>query len=146
MKASMTLSNSGHDGAASSSQPDDEDGYYKDVYGELALGELPEINLLRHTFAHAGYKITKTEAMNTHPVLRAHVVRITAPGTCDEKIMRQHFRKLLCQAGFHVQTDELSVSLSPKQILLAFQWSSSPVDYAAGLREADEAAAEFVEM
>jgi hypothetical protein len=79
-------------------------------------------------------------------VLIVRAVRTTARKIPEYKPFFRHIRDLLERAGFFVKRDELSVDQNGNRILAAFLWPDSPIDYAAGLRQAELDAAEFAGM
>jgi hypothetical protein len=126
---------------------DEEPGYYKDVYfPDSAPDESPTEFLIRHHFALAGYEVRRIETAPTHPVIIIKTIRKAAPKITDQRQLVRHFQDLLKRAGFKLRRDELTVGRIGDRILAAFQWKDSPIDYAAGLRQADQDAMEFAEI
>jgi len=122
---------------------------FKDVHLlelEPMPGESPVAYKLRFVFGCAGYRNVKVLEMQTHPVLAVHAVRQEAQRINDHRLFFKHIRNLLRRAGFPLGRDELTVTQDNAGILAAFQWKDSPIDYAAGLRQAEQDAAEFANM
>ena len=135
--------------AAPNTAPDIDDDDIKDVYWpdfDTLPNETPVAFKLRFTFACAGYRAIKIEEAPTHPILIVHAKRKEARRISDHRLFFKHIQNLLCGAGFQLRRDELSVSQDKCGILVAFQWKDSPIDYAAGLRLAEQDAAAFAEM
>ncbi|MGO8837582.1 MAG: hypothetical protein ACLQAH_05350 [Limisphaerales bacterium] len=126
---------------------DDEPGYYCDVfYPDLLPGEAETAYRLRVTFTSEGYSTKTILAAATHPVWVIQARRKDAPQIVDHRLLFRHIQNLLRRAGFHLREDELTIDRKGDSILVAFQWKDSPIDYAAGLRQAAQEAAEFAEM
>ena len=125
---------------------DDEPGYYSDVYyPDLLPDESETAYRLRVAFTSEGYATKTILAASTHPVWVIHAKRKDAPRIVDHRLFFKHIQNLLRGAGFQLRRDELSVSQDKCGILVAFQWKDSPIDYAAGLRQAERDAAEFAD-
>lgn len=101
---------------------------------------------LRCAFTSAGYKVRKVEEAETHPVLIIRAVRNDARRITDQRLFYRHVRDILRDAGFRLRRGELTVARTGNRILLAFRWPNSSIDYAAGLRRAEQEAAEFADM
>jgi len=122
---------------------------FKDVYWPdvgTAPDEPPCAFKLRCAFANASYRVRKVEQAETHPVLIVRAVRTDACRIAAQWLLWRHIRNILRQAGFDVKRDELIIDQTGDRILVAFRWPDSPIDYAAGLRQAELDAAEFAEM
>jgi len=126
---------------------DSEPGYYTDVYYPDQLpGEAETAYRLRVTFTSEGYATKTILAASTHPVWVIHARRKDAPRIVEHRLFFRHIQNLLRGAGFNLRGDELTIDRKGDSILVAFQWKGSPIDYAAGLRQAEQDAAEFAEM
>jgi len=134
---------------ASTITPELSDDDFRDVFGlelDAIPGETPVAYRLRLAFGCAGYRAVKVLEMQTHPVLAVHAVRREAQRIADARLFFKHVKNLLRHAGFPLHPDELTVAQDSAGILVAFQWHDSPIDYAAGLRQAELDAAEFADM
>jgi hypothetical protein len=127
---------------------DFDDDEFKDVFhpqfDELP-GETSAIFNLRFEFAIAGYTARCREA-ETHPIL---VVRLTCQSAHvfpDEKLFTKFLQSVLRRAGHRLRPNELTVRRKGNSVLLAFPWSYSSIDYAAGLRLADQEALQIADM
>lgn len=126
---------------------DDEPGYYNDVYcPDLLPGEAETAYRLRITFTSEGYETKTILAAATHPVWVIRAKRKDAPRIVDQRLLFRHIQKLLRGAGFDLCRDELTIDRKGDFVLVAFLWKQSSVDYAAGLRQAEQDAAEFAGM
>ncbi len=126
----------------------DDDGI-KDVFWpaiDILPGETPTIFRLRCHFTLAGYRVRKVEGCVTHPVLIVRAVRTTAQRFPDRRQFRRHIQGILNLADFQPKGDELTVDQTGDRILVALLWRDSPIDYAAGLRQAELDAAQFADM
>lgn len=135
--------------AAANAAPDFDMGDFKDVFLlelEPTPGETEVAYKLRFAFGCAGYRNVKVLEMQTHPVLAVHAARQEVQRINDHRLFFKHIRNLLRRAGFPLCRDELSVTQDNAGILVAFQWRDSPIDYVAGLRQAEQEAAEFADM
>jgi hypothetical protein len=101
-------------------------------------GETPTVFRLRFAFECAGYEAIRIEEPQTHPVV---IVRATQPESgriTDQRLLFRHVREILCQAGFRLKSDELTVALSGRRILIAFQTGKWVPNYEEILGEMEE--------
>src|SRR4051812_1660190 len=119
--------------STSSSIDDEED--FKDIYPDPATGESSTVFLLRHHFARAGYEIRNIEEPKTHPVLILHATRQNATAVSDYRLLRRRIQDVLCQVGFYLRRDELTVGQNGNRLLIAFQTGGPPADFEEILRE-----------
>ncbi len=134
----------------SPSADDDEEWDHQDAadvyYPDTQPGETEISFMLRRAFESHGYLVRDIREAPTHPVVIIHALRGNAPRVSDLRSLFRHVHGLLREAGLLLRRDELTVNQTGNRILVAFQWQDSTMDYAAGLRQADEDAADFEGM
>ena len=112
---------------------DDED--YKDVYPEPEPGQSSEEFLIRHHLACDGYRVNSFEEVKTHPVIILRLTRSSPIDSVNNFDHGKYFRSVLARAGFRLGRDELSVSVTGKKVLVAFQTGKPGADPEAILNE-----------
>ena len=120
---------------------DDDDDDFKEVFWpdfDALPGETPFVFKLRFTFTFSGYRIKRIEEVQTHPVVIILAVRQSAQHIADHRLFFKHIQNLLRGAGFCLRKDELTVSQTGGQILIAFQTGKWAPNFEEILREPQE--------
>jgi hypothetical protein len=126
---------------------DDESGFYSDVYyPDLLPGESETAYCMRITLQSHGYATGTILAAETHPVWVIRVKRKEAPRIADQRLFARHIQELLQEAGFRLNRSELTIDRQGDAILITFPCQNPIIDYAAGLHQAEQDAAEFADM
>jgi hypothetical protein len=102
---------------------------FKDVFWpdfDALPGETSIAFKLRFAFSCSGYRVTRVEEVETHPVVVVRAVRKDARRVPDHRLLFRHIRDLLRQAGFCVKRDELIVDQTGDRVLASFLWRNSP--------------------
>lgn len=115
-------------------------------YPDSLPGETEIAFRLRRAFESHGYLIRDARYAATHPVVVFRASQGNAPRISDPRSLFRRVQGLLREAGILLRRDELTANQTGQRILVAFQWQHSTMDYAAGLRQADEDAAAFEGM
>jgi hypothetical protein len=139
----------GIDAAVPATTPDfdDDPNFYKDVYDcDWRVCESEIAYRLRVMFTSNGYAPKTVQAAPTHPIWIICAKRKDAPRIADNRLFFKHIQKLLRDTGFRLRKDEMTVDQKGDNILVSFIWKDSPIDYLAGLRDAEQVAAEFEEI
>jgi hypothetical protein len=127
----------------------DEEWDHRDAADVYHLDSLPgetEIAFrLRRAFEDHGYLVRDIRYAPTHPVVVFRASQGNAPRISDPRSLFRRVQGLLREAVIPLRRDELTANQTGKRILVAFQWHESPIDYAHGLRQADEDAAALLE-
>jgi hypothetical protein len=136
----------GIDAAVPATTPDfdDDADFYKEVYDcDWRVCESEIAYRLRVMFTSNGYAPKTIQAAPTHPIWIIRAKRKDAPRIADNRLFFKHIQKLLRDTGFRLRKDELNVTQERDSILVTFIWKDSPIDYLAGLREAENETTEF---
>ena len=129
--------------AAPNAAPDiDDDDDFKEVFWpdfDALPGEKSIAFKLRFAFSCSGYRVTRVEEVETHPIV---IIRAVQPDAgriiADQRLFLRRIRDILLQAGFRPKRDELTVARSGHRVLIAFQTGKWAPNFEEILREPQE--------
>lgn len=77
--------------------------------------------LAQHLLKLEGYQVTSCEMSETHPGLIFRLIRPTSKNFVKNADWTRHFRSILVRAGYQLRRNEITVGVTGKRILVAFQ-------------------------
>lgn len=101
---------------------------------------------LRFAFSCAGYRVTKIEEFQSHPVLLLKILQPDAGRITDHRLLLKHIRVLLRKAGLRPKSGELTLARSGRRVLIAFQTAKRTPNFEEILREPHEDLVQDVAM
>jgi hypothetical protein len=99
---------------------DEADNFKEIFFPDLDQAEGREL-LVQHLLKMEGFQVTSCERAETHPVMIIRLIRGGMKNFVNNADWTRHFQSILIRAGYRLRRDEITVGVTGRRILLAFQ-------------------------